>query len=174
MHKRNSIVFGAVLIILGIFSLMKNFNIINFNYFSIGFIMSKFWPVIFLMIPGLLFHYSFFSKRNNDAGILVPGGILLVTGIVCQLSVIFNIWRIMWPGFILAVAAGLFELYVFGTRDKALLIPVTILGGLSFLFFMSFSLAWLFKWITKRLFTAIVLIICGFFIILKSIKAKDV
>ena len=46
----------------------------------------------------------------------------------------------MWPGFILAVAAGLFEFYWFGSRNKWLLIPINILTVLSLLFFVVFSI----------------------------------
>ena len=41
----------------------------------------------------------------------------------------------MWPGFILAPAIGMLEMYLFGKQSKGLLIPVGILSGLSLLFF---------------------------------------
>jgi hypothetical protein len=138
-HKGTMFI-GLVLILVGILYLLNNFGIfqIYFDIFDIGFIFSRFWP-LFIIIPGLIFHYSFFTAKTPDAGLLVPGGILLVAGFTCQLSMLFDLWAYLWPGFMLAVAVGLFELYVFGTREKGLLIPVFILGGLSVIFF-SFSL----------------------------------
>ena len=49
---------------------------------------------------------------------------------------------------IFSVAFGLFELYIFGNREKGLLIPIGILGGLSFLFFFTFSLSRLLRFDT--------------------------
>ncbi len=136
-NRRNgTMIVGLILILIGVLYLLNNFGILEiyFDIFDIAFLFSTFWPM-FLVIPGLIFHYSFFTAKTQDAGLLVPGGILLVMGITCQISTIFNIWEYMWPGFILAVAVGLFELYMFGTREKGLLIPVFILGGLSFIFY---------------------------------------
>lgn len=136
-NRRNgTVIVGLVLILIGIAFLLRNFGIfeIYFDIFDIGFLFSRFWPM-FLIIPGLIFHYSFFTAKTQDAGLLVPGGILLVMGLTCQISMIFSAWSYMWPGFILAVAVGLFELYLFGAKEKGLLIPVFILGGLSLIFF---------------------------------------
>ncbi len=136
-NRRNgTMIIGLILILIGVLYLLSNFGIfeIYFDIFDIGFLFSNFWPM-FLIIPGLIFHYSYFTAKTQDAGLLVPGGILLVMGITCQISMLFDAWGYMWPGFILAVAVGLFELYLFGTREKGLLIPVFILGGLALIFF---------------------------------------
>lgn len=138
MNKRRSgtMIVGLVLILIGVAYLLNNFGIfeIYFDIFDIGFLFSTFWPM-FLIIPGLIFHYSYFTAKTSDAGLLVPGGILLVMGLTCQISMLFGAWEYMWPGFILSVAVGLFELYLFGPKEKGLLIPVFILGGLSLIFF---------------------------------------
>lgn len=138
MNKRRSgtMIVGLVLILIGVAYLLNNFGIfeIYFDIFDIGFLFSNFWPM-FLIIPGLIFHYSYFTAKTSDAGLLVPGGILLVMGLTCQISMLFGVWEYMWPGFILSVAVGLFELYLFGSKEKGLLIPVFILGGLSLIFF---------------------------------------
>lgn len=164
MNKRGNVVVGIVLIIIGVLFLLKTMDIIDLNIFSI---VSQFWPFLFLMVPGLAFHYGYFFGRSRDAGLLVPGGILLVSGITCQLSVSLGIWHLMWPGFILAVAVGLFELYLFGNQDKGLLIPVFILGGLSIIFFTSFSFRWLFGFNISKLFIPALLVILGLIIIFK-------
>lgn len=137
-NKRNgTMIIGIVLIVLGILYFLDNAGIfrIYFDIYDIGFIFSHFWPMI-LIIIGLTFQYSFFTAKTPDAGVLVPGGILLISGITCQLSTLFHLWGYLWPGFILAVAVGLFELYIFGNKEKGLLVPVFILGGLSLIFFM--------------------------------------
>jgi hypothetical protein len=135
MNNRNSAVLGLIFILLGIAFLIGNLFGMRFDIFDVGFFFSHFWP-LFIIIPGIAFHTAYFSGKNRDAGVLVPGGILLTIGIVCQISMLFGIWGAMWPGFILAVAVGLFELYLFGSRDKGLLIPVGILGGLALFSYM--------------------------------------
>ena len=122
---------GALLILLGLFLFLN-----RGGEFGIGEVFAYFWPSMFVIPLGLLFHWMYFSlTERKGAGLLIPGGILLVVGIVCQISMLFNIWEYTWPGFIMAVAIGLFEFYWFGGRNKYLLIPINILMVLSLLFF---------------------------------------
>lgn len=168
MRRKSTVIIGLILIFLGVAFLLKNFGIfeIYFDIFDIGFIVSRFWP-LFLIIPGLIFHYSFFTAKTSDPGLLVPGGILLTMGITCQLSMLFGLWSYLWPGFILAVAVGLFELYLFGNREKGLLIPVFILGGLSLIFFaMMFGRIW----ILRTYLIPAILIIGGILIVTRNRK----
>lgn len=120
---------GAILITVGLLLILSNLGIVP----SIWKLMSTFWPLIIIFIS-LMFHVGFYSNPKN-VGLLVPGGILLTVGIVCQCSELWGLWRFMWPGFILAPAVGLFELYYFGKREKGLLVPVGILTGISLIFF---------------------------------------
>lgn len=127
---------GPILIVLGIFIALKG----DGPLFGTGDIFAYFWPSLFLLPLGIFFHWLYFSVLGrNGAGLLVPGGILLTSAIVCQISMLFDLWSIMWPGFILSVAIGLGELYLFGNRNKWLLIPINILAVLSFMFFAVFA-----------------------------------
>ena len=76
----------------------------------------------------------------------------------------------MWPGFILAPAVGLFELYIFGKRNKGLLIPIGILTGLSLIFFsMSFrSLGGMARYIVPAM-----LILIGIAVLAKDKKQQN-
>jgi len=164
--SKGTMIIGLVLILLGVVYLLNNFKIfeIYFDIFDIGFLFSNFWALILIVI-GLIFHYSFFTGKTSDAGLLVPGGILLVIGITCQLSSMFDLWGYLWPGFILAVAVGLFELYIFGTKEKGLLIPVFILGGLSIIFF-TMSLGRI--WVLRTYLIPIILILGGLMIVSRN------
>ena len=169
--NRTGKVLGSIFIIIGVLFLLENFNIIDpiWSYINIGFVMSligKFWPLLFLVLPGVWFHLGFFTGRKRDPGVLVPGGILLVLGVAFQINMLFGGWDIMWPVYIFSVAFGLFELYVFGTRDRGLLIPIGILGGLSVLFFMSFSAGRLLSFNMKPLVVPIILIGVGLIVLL--------
>ncbi len=123
-------VLGLVLVIAGSLFTLDSLGWIHLSW---GYL----WP-LFLLLPGIAFHAAFFAGRNQNAGLLVPGGILTVYGLLFSAMTIFG-WQLMevfWPVFILGVALGLFELYVFGPRETGLLIPVGILSlvGFAFLF----------------------------------------
>ena len=154
---------GSILIILGVLFLLQNFNIIG--HINIGTIIAKFWPLLFLILPGVLFHLGYFSGTRRDPGVLVPGGIFLVLGAAFQINMLFGGWDIMWPVYIFSVAFGLFELYAFGTRERGLLIPIGILSGLSVLFFISFSAGRLFSFSTKPFIVPIILIGIGLIVL---------
>ncbi len=124
---------GIILIALGIAFLGMNLGIFRISWDMI-------WP-LFILIPGLIFEFSYFLKpTRGNAGLLVPGGVLLVISAIFYINIFFG-WHMMsslWPLFIMAPAFGLFQLFLFGGHEPGLLIPVFILGGLS-LFFLSFS-----------------------------------
>jgi hypothetical protein len=173
--NRSGKVLGIVFVILGALFLLKNFNIMNpfFQLFTLGNLFGKFWPSLFLLIPGLLFHYGYFSGRRKDPGLLVPGGILLVLGVVFQFNMLFGGWDITWPAYIFSVAFGLFELYTFGNREKGLLVPVGILTGLSVIFFFSFSLKELLSFSTRQYIVPVILIVIGLVVLFGGRRKKD-
>lgn len=124
-----SVLFGSFLIIIGFI----------FLFDSLGFIEGDIWEIIwpiFLLIPALFFHYSFFSGRVKNAGILVPGGIMLVLSGLFFFHTLTG-WgssEYTWPFYLYAVAFGLFELYIFGERERGLLVPIIILAGIGLIF----------------------------------------
>lgn len=126
---------GPLFILLGVFLFVK-----GGKDFDVGTIFAYFWPTLFVIPVGVFFHWLYFSMlQRRGVGVLVPGGVLLTAGIVCQIAMLFDLWDVMWPGFILAAAVGLFELYWFGGRNKWLWIPINVLTFLSLLFFAIFS-----------------------------------
>lgn len=132
------------------------------------------WPSMFVIPLGLLFHWMYFSLTGRKgAGLLIPGGVLLTVGVVCQIATLTGGWSWLWPGFILAPAAGLFEFYFFGGRNKWLLIPIMILTVLSGIFFTVFSIGALFNQLFNQPVMAIVLIVAGAFLLL-GWKRKEV
>ncbi|HZG86634.1 hypothetical protein [Paenibacillus sp.] len=157
---------GAVLMLLGVFLFMN-----RGETFDVGDVFEYFWPSIFIIPLGLFFHWLYFGVTGRrGVGVLVPGGILLTVGVVCQLSMLYDIWEVMWPGFILAVAVGLFELYWFGGRNRWLLIPINILTVLSLLFFAVFSIGSLFSYLSGKPYIAVILIVVGALILMSRKK----
>lgn len=172
MQNKNNIVIGIIFVALGLLFLLKNLNVFDifdiFDMFNVWGLVANLWPTLFLLIPSFIMHMSFFSGRNRDAGILVPGGILFGVGVTLQLTMLFGIANLVWPGYIMAVAIGLFELYMFGNRDKGLLVPVIILGGLSTIFFITNFFNEVFGFGVDKLFIPLILILLGVAIIFKS------
>lgn len=124
MNRNSNIVIGAVLITLGTLFLLSNLGYVNFSWNYI-------WPLA-LLVPGVYMHFAFFTGIDKNPGILVPGGILTTYGALFYANVFFG-WHLMtdlWPLFLIGIAIGLFELYLFGSHDKGLLVPVGILGGI--------------------------------------------
>lgn len=142
--------------------------------FGPGKIFAYFWPSLFVIPLGLFFHWLYFAIiGRKGVGLLIPGGILFTAGVICQIAMLFNNWAYMWPGFILAVAIGLFEFYWFGNRNKWLLIPINILTVLSLLFFAVFSIGSIYsKFVLSQPIFAIVFIIAGAMVLL--MKKKDI
>ncbi len=159
--KKINYLFGLFLLFIGVLLILANFGVIEIVWENL-------WP-LFLLIPGILFELSYFIYRK-DAGLLVPGGILITYGILFLVNVMYG-WHLMedlWPIFPLGVAIGLFQLYLFGMREKGLLIPIGILGAIS-LFFLINNLFF----IDFVLLVGIMLVVIGIWVIFKKVKPND-
>ncbi|CAH1196237.1 MULTISPECIES: hypothetical protein [Paenibacillus] len=166
MSKRA--ILAPVLILLGVYLMLNQGGSLG-----PGTIFATFWPTLFVIPLGLFFHWLYFSMIGRGVGLLVPGGILLTAGIVSQIAMLFGNWGTMWPGFILAAAVGLFELYWFGGRNRWLLIPINILLVLSLLFFAVMSLGNMLSSLSFiQPFVAIGLIVLGSWFILGRSKKR--
>ncbi|MEW9698357.1 hypothetical protein [Paenibacillus sp. SI8] len=156
MDKRTF--FGVFLILLGVFFFSSRGSVM-----SPGNVFGYFWPSLFMIPLGILLHWMYFyATQRRGIGLLIPGGILLIGGGICQVSMLFGIWEYMWPGFPLAVAFGLFEFYWFGGRNRWILIPVFILGSVSLIFFTIFTLGTIISFnFLGQTTVAIVLIVLG-------------
>lgn len=156
--KKGDYIIGIMFILIGGVFLLNNFDLIEFK-------IGNHWP-LFLLIPGLIFESSYFLRRK-DPGLLVPGGILTTYGLLFYINEIYG-WSWMsdlWPIFPLGVAIGLFQLYLFGGKERALLIPVGILGGFSL-----FSLVITLRFIDFGLVLGGAFILLGIIVLLKKRK----
>ena len=158
--KKINYIFGFLLLFIGVLLILANFGIVKIVWENL-------WP-LFLLIPGIIFELSYFIYKK-DVGLLVPGGILITYSLLFLVNVTYG-WRLMedlWPIFPLGVSIGLFQLYIFGGRERGLLIPVGILGVIS-LFFLINNLLF----IDFRLIPGIMLMVIGIWIIFKKTKIK--
>ncbi|MFF2092416.1 hypothetical protein [Paenibacillus sp. NPDC058174] len=168
MTKRT--ILGPVLILFGAYLFLN-----QGTSFGPGNLFAYFWPTMFVIPLGLFFHWMYFSMTGRrGVGMLIPGGILFMAGFVSQIAMLFDNWKYMWPGFILAVAVGLFEFYWFGNRNKWLLIPINILTVLSLLFFAVFSLGAFLNSLTHlRPFLAIAFVAIGALILIVRNRREE-
>lgn len=112
---------GLLLILIGGFSLITYIFHLNNE------LIHHLW-FLCVLIPGLYFEMNYFQTRKNP-GQLVPGGILTVIGLLFCFEILtrWDYSNYTWPIYLLAVAFGLFQLYLYDHQDKGLLIPITIL-----------------------------------------------
>lgn len=126
--KRSNSLLGGAFIVLGAIMLSARY-LFGKSLFSLG--PDDFWPMIILML-GVVFELVYFTAQRAP-GLLVPGGILTTYGLLFFFEVSTN-WHFAaytWPVYILGVAIGLFQLYLFTGRPKGLLIAVGILAGIA-------------------------------------------
>lgn len=165
--KKNNPILGIVLLVLG--GILLYNNIFHTNLFSMRYM----WPM-FVLGLGLVFEFNYFTTKKAP-GLLVPGGILTSLGLLFFFEA-FTHWSfsgMTWPFYPLAVAVGLFQLYLFSGRPKGLLIPVGILtaiGGSSFaiMFINRFT-----SFAAHNLYVPAILIILGLFFIFGRSEKKE-
>lgn len=134
---RNNYSVGLLLILIAIVLLLGKLGV--FAY--LGYLL---WPMLILAL-GLLFHFLYFN-RILPAGILVPGGILVTYSLLFIYCNLFG-WKSMsylWPGFILGVAVGLYELHLFDRHSSkgvwAASMILAAIAAVSFVFTLLFTL----------------------------------
>ena len=124
MKRTGSLVWGIVLLLAGVALTLQYTNVISITGNLVV-------PVILLALA-VVFHLYYFLSRNNNEGLLVPGGILLTYGLMFLWAAISfdNSLSKLWPLFIIGPAVGLFELYVFSGGRQSSMIPVFILTAI--------------------------------------------
>jgi hypothetical protein len=138
--KQGKSLIGILLIVLGIFFMLNEVHLFNFGWGTL-------WPM-FLLVPGILFEYSYFVKRWSP-GVLVPGGILLTYSLIFFMNGFlgYHLMEYMWPFFLAGPAFGLFQLYWFGGKEKALFwVSFGLAAGAAMMFMITIS-ATVFKYI---------------------------
>jgi hypothetical protein len=158
--KISDLVIGFGLVILGIIFLSENFGFIDIDFRDI-------WPLI-IVLGGLGFWFGFFKDKNNY-GLIMPGTIFIVYGLMFWYCTIqsWDYMQILWPVFLIGPGLGFYLMYLFGEREKGLLIPATILSSIGVLFI--FSHTGIFR------FWPVLLILFGFILIFryrKSVKEE--
>ncbi len=157
--KTSDIIIGLALIILGALFLSQNFGYLEFDF-------SEIWPLV-IVVAGGGFWAGYFQNRKNY-GLLMPGTILIIYGLLfwyCANAGWYNM-QYLWPVFLFGPGLGFFMLYLFGDKEKGLLIPAGILTGLGLIFLFSFS--------NLSLYWPLILIGVGIYLIYKHYKSRGI
>ena len=123
-------VIGVGLIILGILFLFENFGYIAFDFKDV-------WPV-FVILAGVGFWIGYIQDKKNY-GLLMPGTILVIYGVMfyyCSMEGWYYMTD-LWPVFIIGPGIGFFMMFIFGQKEKGMLVPASILTGIGILFMLS-------------------------------------
>ncbi len=127
--RKRQVVPGLIMIMVGIVFLLGNFGALDLDW-------EVLWTWI-LIVMGVIFWLGFIFDRTKD-GLIMPGTILLTIGVVFNINARYD-WAHMdhlWPFFILAPAFGFFAMYLFGKRDRGILVPAAILSIVGTIFLM--------------------------------------
>jgi len=126
--RRGNYLVGLLLIAIGAIVLVLKtvFDIRIFEFDSYDF-----WVFIVLLV-GIAFELGFFLSGSKP-GLLIPGGIITTIALLFMFEVATDWYfaEYTWPVYILSVAIGLFQMYLFSKREKGLLISSLIVGGVA-------------------------------------------
>lgn len=131
MNNKTNLSVGVLLILLGLLFVANSLGIWGLEFS---------WPSILLFI-GLGFILGFNASKTSY-GMLMPGAILTLSSVplfICSTTGHWDRMVQLWPIFLLGPSVGFILMYISGPRDKGLLIPALILGGMSIFFLMVFN-----------------------------------
>ncbi|MGF7046126.1 putative membrane protein [Paenibacillus sp. DS2015] len=133
MSSKNDVKIGWFILIAALVILLGKLGVF-------GFLGRTLWPLV-IVILGLLLHAVFFGPSRQPI-LLIPAGILTVWGI---LFTICNTWgwhlmKNLWPAWILGIAVGLYEYYIYKSPRARAALTVSVLLGVLTLIFFFFSL----------------------------------
>jgi hypothetical protein len=160
--NKNNVLFGGLLIALGIIFLGAK-TLFGIDIINLG--PGDFWPLIIIMV-GIVFESVYFVSGSKPA-FLVPGGILTTVGLLhmFEVSTDFRFSEYTWPIYIVAVAVGLYQLYIFGGRSRGVFIAASILMTIAAISLISILFEIFTSVISISYFIAIILILAGLLLV---------
>jgi len=172
MKNRGALYVGLLLIMLGgIFLLAQTTGHMLFGI-RLGW---RLWPLLVLFV-GVAFWLPlavWWDKRNQIAGLVVPGTIIAGNGLLMlyqSLTGNWASWSYAWALEPIFVALGLLCLYWLTQHDQGLLVAAGIVGGVGLVFFVIFASAF---GGAIRFVGPLLLIGVGLLILLGSLKGHN-
>lgn len=129
MNKRRSMIWGGLLILLGVMQLIAGIVMPMFGMRRWG--PWRLWPVLVVGLGAFLILLPLLNPSKRGLGALfIPSFPILTTGGLLFLSSVFNAWELwgwLWPLELLSVATG-FLFAALYTRAMWLLFPAIVVG----------------------------------------------
>ena len=144
MRDRGALYVGILLVLLGAIFFFVTLSDSLLGVLGIRAGWGRLWPLLVLYV-GAAFWLPFviwWERRAQFAGLAVPGAIVTVNGLLLlyqSLTGDWGSWAYLWALEPVAVAAGLFILYLLSGRPHGLLVAVGIVGGVGLLFLAIFG-----------------------------------
>lgn len=168
-EKKRSIVPGAVLILVGVFLLLRQLDLFYLRW-------RDFYPFVLLGISALFWVATF---SGGDKGAVFAAAMFLVLGVffvlrnfgILSLDYYFYYAHEYWPIFLLAVGAGFIALFFFKADDWAVLIPGGTLLLLGTLFL--FRNAGFLDWLHLADLWPVILIAIGLSMVVRSLRRRS-
>lgn len=108
MKKISNILWGVLLVIIGVIIALKSFDVVKFDIFFDG------WWTLFIIVPCVIGLFSDDDKVGNVAGIII--GVLLLLG--CRDIIDFSlIWKLLIPVIVIAIGLKLVLFGIFCKRE---------------------------------------------------------
>jgi membrane protein YdbS with pleckstrin-like domain len=161
--KQGRIFVGLIFVVLGFLFLLN--YVFSYFYFT----PANVWPFLLLLL-GLGFEMNYFLSSKNTWS-LIPGGILVTTGIIMTLQTFLMHWRYggyTWPLYLLIPIAGLLQFYYFSGKNRKLLIPIFILTAIAAVSAFFSLLAFTFHTRLTSAIIALILIAAGVCILFRK------
>jgi hypothetical protein len=130
MNKNKNITIGLVLVALGIFLIVQKTIGLDIEVWSF------IWP-LFLLIPGITMHISYFSKDKNSRNLAIAGILTIYGGLFLFNTLTNNAYNDKLTFiYFLGIAIGFFENYIFGNKRNSDLSVTLIFLIIAFIIFL--------------------------------------
>ena len=109
MRKIESILWGLVLIVVGVIIGLNTMGITNINIFFDG------WWTLFIIVPSFIGLFNDNDKTGNIIGLIVGGALLMA----CQNLIDFELlWKLLLPIVLIVIGVSIILKNVFGDKEN--------------------------------------------------------
>lgn len=174
MRDRGALYAGILLIVFGGLFLFAQMGSVLLRSLGIEIGWAELWPFIVVLI-GLAFWLPllvWWEQRHKIAGLIIPGTIILVNGLVFLYSNSTGDWQgwsYLWTLEPISVGLGLLLFYMVASRERGVLLAAAIVGGIGLAFFVIFASVFG-GWV--RLVVPFVLILVGCLFLLRGLRER--